>query len=224
MVLNDYLATIEPDTVIYLGCQSSERKKYKSNGSGFVFIGYAKDVPVDLYGKDTVMDVYPHVTDIPGTTILINGIAHGSYWTWHEYDPEVPLSEPPYQCGENAFENLLNAIAKVCIQDYRVSLNSAIRHARPQDDIELNDVIYVCRQTADLDFLRGSNVGDYMIQVVEDEARVLWKNPKYRNKDAIVRQMLVDKKRKELQTERVRRQAKLKYATIRGRSVNHDLE
>ena len=223
MVLTDYIQSIPPETVIYLGCKAKEKGRNKSNGAGFIFIGHAKDAPLDEYGKETVVDVYPHTIDWPGTTVLINGMAHGNYWSWHEYDPSVPYYHKPYQSSEGSFENLLMAIARACIQDYRNDLAHAIKRIKPQDEMEFDDLVKVCRRKADLYFLKGSGVGEYMIQAIEDEAKILWKYPKARKMTGERRQRFISEKRGEMMRERVLSKARAKYAAIKGRSVNREL-
>lgn len=219
MVLNDYLQTISPDEVIYLGCDSIDKAKYKSNGSGFVYIGYAKDAPVKLYGKRYVRRTYPHECDYGGMTVIVEGTEAGRYWFWHEEDPSVPLKEVPMQDDPIPFENLLVAIAKQTIADYRHKLRTEIRNAHLTDMMEVDDLISVCRKTTDLEFLKGSNIGDYMIQSVEDEERIFWKYPKALKYEAEKKTKFLEKKRAELMRERIKKNESKKYAHIKGRSV-----
>ena len=223
MVLKEYLKALNPDEVIYLGCDSENKRKFKCNGSGFIYIGHAKNAPVDEYGDATIMDIYPHETDYYGTTILIQGTVHGSYWIWHECDPKVPVMELGYQQSDEIFENLLISIARLCVQDYRSKLIHEIKRVKPIDMNEVDAVISYCRMTSDLDFLSDSGIGQYLIQAVEDEVRVLYKYPKI-PKDYEKRYKFLREKRHEVQRERLKKQEKSKYATIKGKSVNHDVE
>lgn len=224
MVLKDFIQSIDPNEVVYLGCDSLDKRKIKCNGSGFVYIGLAQHAPVGMYGDRTVLETYPHYTDYPGTTILINGLEHGSYWTWNEYDPAVPLNDIGYQQNETVFENLLMAIARLAVLDYKQLLHSTLKRVNPTDMMEVEDIIAFCRRKGDLDFLLSSNMGQYLIQAVEDELRVEFKYPKVRKMPYYTRYDFLRKKRHEEITERVKRQAKSRYATIKGRSVNHDLD
>ena len=224
MVLNDYLKTIPSNEIIYLGCDSIEKAKFKSNGSGFVFIGHKEDAPVDKFGQRIVRDAYPHECDYGGMTVIIEGIEAGKYWFWHEEDPTVPFRETPQQADPEPFENLLVAIAKQTITDYRLKLKYEIKHARPTHMMEVDDIIGLCRRNADLSFLKGSNVGDYMIQAVEDEERIFWRYPKARKMDSEKKAKFIDEKRGELLRERLKKKEKRLYAQIKGRSVRHDTD
>lgn len=224
MVLTGYLSTISPDEIIYLGCDSIEKAKFKSNGSGFVFIGYAKDAPVDKFGQRIVRDTYPHECDYGGMTVIIEGTEAGKYWFWHEEDPSVPIKEVPLQADPEPFENLLVAIAKQTITDYRLKLKYEIKRARPTHMMEVNDIIGFCRRNADLEFLKGSNVGKYMIQAVEDEELIFWMYPKARKMDPEKKAKFIDEKRAEILSERLKKAEKKLYAKIKGRSIRHDTD
>ena len=225
MVLKEYMNTIDPDEVIYLGCQNPKREKYKANGSGYFFIGHARDAPVEEYGDTEVTDAYPHYMDYPGTTILIYGTVHGGYWTWHEYDPRVPLNDKNYAVSDLAFENLMIALAKSSISEYRNTINKYMKRMKPENMTEVEDVLYVCRKKCreSLDFVSGSGMGEYLITAVEDEVRVLFEHPEFKKLEYDKKYDAVTSERRRLQRERVRKSAKSRYATIKGKSVNHNL-
>ena len=221
MVLAEYLKTIPAKEIIYLGCDSIEKAKFKSNGSGFVFIGYAENAPVDKFGQRIVRSTYPHETDYGGMTVIIEGTEAGKYWFWHEEDPSVPFKEVPLQTNPEPFENLLVAIARQTITDYRLKLKYEIKHARPTNISEVDDIIGYCRRNADLSFLKGSSVGDYMIQAVEDEERIFWMYPKARKMEPEKKAKFVDEQRAKILSERLKKAEKKMYAKIKGRSVKH---
>lgn len=225
MVLNDFLKTISPDDVVYLGCvTAAKRKTSKTNGSGFVYIGYAKNVPVQVYGEREVMETFPHESDHPGLTVLIGGMDHGNYWIWHECDPSVPITRIGLGASDICFENLLIGIAKQTIADYKASLYSKMREVRPTHIMEVDDIIKFCRQKEDLSFLLGSGMGEYLIQAVEDELRVNFMYPKAKKMEYEKRYQFMREKRHEVQRERLKKHEKALYASIKGRSVNHDVD
>lgn len=224
MVLAEYLKTIPTDEIIYLGCDSIDKAKFKSNGSGFVFIGCAKNAPIDKFGQRIVRSTYPHECDYGGMTVIIEGIEAGKYWFWHDEDPSVPLKEIPLQTNPEPFENLLVAIARQTITDYRLKLKYEIRRTRPTHMMEVDDVIRFCRRNADLEFLKGSNVGEYMIQAVEDEERIFWMYPKARKMDPEKKAKFIDEKRAEIIKDRLKKAEKKLYAKIKGRSIKHDTD
>jgi hypothetical protein len=225
MVLKEYMKSVNPDEVVYLGCKHPERQKFKANGSGFFFIGHARDAPLEEHGNVEVAETYPHYVDIPGTTILIDGIVHGNFWTWHEYDPNVPLNDQNYAVSDTAFENLMIALAKSSISEYRNEINKHVRELKPKSMEDMEDIFSKSREKCrvSLEFVSGSGMGEYLITAVEDEARVLFKNPKLLKLDYPKRYEIITKERRKLQTERVRKSAKSRYATIKGKSVNHNL-
>ena len=222
MVLVEYLKSIPANEIIYLGCDSIEKAKFKSNGSGFVFIGHKEDAPIDKFGQRIVRDAYPHECDYGGMTVIIEGIEAGKFWFWHDEDPSVPLKEIPLQTNPEPFENLLVAIARQTITDYRLKLKYEIKHARPTNISEVDDIIGYCRRNADLSFLKGSSVGDYMIQAVEDEERIFWMYPKARKMEPEKKAKFVDEQRAKILSERLKKAEKKMYAKIKGRSVRHD--
>ena len=220
MVLNDWIAEHGPDDVIYLGCEC-EKTESKINGSGFVFIGRAKDAPVEVFGKRYVLRTYPHETDYPGMTIIIYGDEHGKFWMWNECDPSVPLRDDLYCENDSSYENVLMAVARQTIADYKALIYKTIRDTDPTDISEINDIIRSSRKTADLDFLKSSGVGDYLIRSVEDEIRIEFLYPKIRKWPYEKRYDFIKKKKKEMLRERVKKNEKAAYATIKGRSVYH---
>ena len=106
--------------------------------------------------------------------------------------------------------------------DYRLKLKYEIRRTRPTHMMEVDDVIRFCRRNADLEFLKGSNVGEYMIQAVEDEERIFWMYPKARKMDPEKKAKFIDEKRAEIMRDRLKKAEKKLYAKIKGRSVRHD--
>ena len=81
MILLDYIKELDPNEPVYIGCKSA---KGGGNGSGFVFIGRACDIPIEQFGERLIRETYPHETDVPGTTIIISGLERGPFWTWKE--------------------------------------------------------------------------------------------------------------------------------------------
>jgi hypothetical protein len=49
-----------------------------------VFIGGVQDIDFNKYGKRNVRESYQHETDVPGTTIIIEGKDHGRFWFMSE--------------------------------------------------------------------------------------------------------------------------------------------
>lgn len=221
MVLREWLEQ-NPDEVVYIGCEGKNSKSIKTNGSGFVYIGYAKDAPTEQFGDRNILRIYPHECDYYGMTIIVNGMEQGKFWLWNECDPEVPVKEVPLPESDEPYETLLMALARQTAQDYRSLIRGYIRMNDPTEMSEVDDIIRTVRKIADLEFLQGSQTGAYLIQRVEDEERIFWKYPKARYYPPEKRNAFFDRKRKELMTERVKQQEKSMYATIKGRSVKHD--
>ena len=235
MVLTDFLKTIEPDSVIYIGYRDVKRKNERKQetkknydmSSGFVYIGYAKDAPVDVYGKEIVTSTYQHIVDIPGLTITLKPRTMPktqTYWFWHEIDPTKKRTDSAYYSDTSMFENLLIGIAKQAVNDYQTALRSRLKVAHIKTESGLERIISVCRKAADLDFLSASGTGQNLITAAEDDIRIDFRHPEIKK--------IVDTKKKaakyqkalhELHTERVKAEAKTRYATIKGKSVNHDL-
>ena len=221
MNLKEWLEEKAPDKVIYLGCDSTNRTKKKTNGSGFVFIGYARDVPIEFFGDRNIREVYPHTSNHPGTTVIIEGLEQGKYWMWNEYNKDEIVPEV-YVDSDAAFEELLMAIAKQTISEYRDHVRAYLARRKPETPEEIDLVIKVCRDESDLDFLKGSGTGDYLIKATEDEERIFYLYPKARNMPYERRYKFLKEKQQELMHERIKEQEKTMYATIRGRSVKHD--
>ena len=224
MVLNDLLKNMDPDQVVYIGCKGTGRA---SNGSGFVYIGHARTAPADLLGEREVIDHYPHDTDVPGYTVIVYGAERGKYWFWHEAHPEDEYHEKLLSGNMEPFEDLLMGIVKLCIQDYKKVVFSKLyklkKRKNPVDD-EIEEAIARARITADLEFLTESGMGEYILNRVDDEIRIINKYPKVKNMDYDKRHEFMKKKRRELIANRAKREAVDKYAAIKGRSVNHDLD
>ena len=224
MVLREWIEKASPQTLVYIGCDSKNYTARKTNGSGFVYIGYAETAPVDEYGDRYIQRVYPHDTDYPGTTVIIDGIEHGEYWTWHECDPDVPSRIDLYTENDAPFEDLIMAVAKVAVIDYKRMISTKVKCDKPTHLMEVDDIIGFCRRKADLDFLKGSNIGEYLIRAVEDEVRIEWMYPKVHKMPYEKRYDFMKKKRRELMQERIKEQEKSIYATIKGRSVRRDMD
>lgn len=80
MTVREYLSKKhKPTDVIYLGGAES---------SGFFFIGIAACVPIEYMDTEIIM-TYPHMTDHPGMTILVDSHDVGKYWFWYECDSRV---------------------------------------------------------------------------------------------------------------------------------------
>ena len=77
--------------------------------------------------------------------------------------------------------------------------------------------------TDGLEFLKGTSLGEYLIQATEDQVVVLYTHPDLAKLPYEKRYDAMLEKRKELQRERLKQKEKSMYATIKGRSVNHDL-
>ena len=222
MVLNDWLASADPDGLIYLGCEGKNSAKVKVNGSGFVYIGYAKNAPAEEFGTRTIMKIYPHESDFPGTAVIIDGKEHGKFWMWHECDPDAPVKDDVYIDNDSSYEHLLMAIAKQAVYDYKIQIKHVIRTNKPKTVAGLMKCIRFARRNSDLDFLEGSSVGEYMIQTIEDEVKVEFLYPKIKNMPYDRRAKFLEEKRQELLHERYQENEKKAYAKIKGRSVKHE--
>ena len=66
-------------------------------------------------------------------------------------------------------------------------------------------------------------MGEYLITALEDEVRVLFEHPEFKKLEYEKKYDAVTKERRRLQRERIRKSAKSRYATIKGKSVNHNL-
>lgn len=227
MVLRDWL-TLHPKEVVYIGCDSTfsnKGTKTKANGSGFVYIGYAKDAPNDFDDRE-IKEIYPRTVDIPGVILIIEGLEVGKYWTWHEKDPSVPKWEPKYEANTDQFEELLMGIVKLTVRDYQRKLMDELKEKKPKTKARMNEVIQRFRKKAmvtdGLEFLKGTSLGEYLIQATEDQVVVRYTHPDLAKLPYEKRYDSMLEKRKELQRERLKQKEKNMYATIKGRSVKHD--
>lgn len=226
MVLREWLSG-HPDEVVYIGCDSKTSTKTKANGSGFVYIGYARDAPNDFDGRE-VKDIYPRTFDITGMVLIIEGLEVGKYWTWHEKDPSVPKWNPPYTEDTEPFEELLMGVVKLTVRDYQRMLMRELKAKKPKTTARIASVLRDCRRRAmnktdvDLEFLRGTSFGEYLIQATEDQAQVRYLNPEISKLPYEDRYALIKEQREKIRRERIRKQEETMYATIKGRSVRHD--
>jgi hypothetical protein len=225
MVLKEWLSG-HPDEVVYIGCDSTFSTKIKANGSGFIYIGYAKNAPHNFDDRE-VKEIYERTFDIPGTILIVEGLEVGKYWTWHEADPSVPAWECDYTGSPEPFEELFMGIAKLTAKDYQAMLMKELRERKPQTTARIDSIITACRKKAilkeGLGFLKGTNTGEYLIQAVEDQVKIRYMHPDLIKLPYEDRYEEFQKKRKELRNTRVKASEKSLYATIKGRSVNHDL-
>lgn len=222
MRLREVLRGMDPNTVSYIGCGGSTRQKFKPNGSGFIFIGYVADALNDIYQYlwRRVFKIYPHETDYEGQTIIIEGDDHGRYWFWHEYDPEVPFRELPYGASDTAYEEILFAIARQCVQDYKKRIRDYMKQIKPESMIEVEDAICKAKREADLDYLKDTGSGQQLIQYLEDDIRIDFLHPKWKTlKDSGKINKLYRDAHDEMIKERVRKDEKKRYATIKGKSI-----
>lgn len=223
MVLRKALRYLKQDDVLYLGCRGSTKKE---NGSGYVYIGYVRNAPVDTFGEREVVDKYERYTDIPGTAIIISGTERGKYWFWNECDPNVPIRKAAMTGNYEKYEELLIGIVKQAVTDYKASIHKKTNDIQPEDEMEFEEVISRARHDSAeaLEFANSSEIGKYIVNAVEDEARILFKHPEIKNMKYDDRYEILAKKRKEMLAERVRKAAAGKYATIKGKSVNHEIK
>ena len=226
--LRETIRSMNPDEVVYIGCQGASREKYKANGSGFIFIGPAQAAWHDLdpYMWRRVFDLYPRTVVNPGLIILIEGAEHGKYWFWHEYDPAVPLPDKDITVTPESFEDILTTFAKQCASNYRSSIWRAIRNADEKhirhSEVVIEEIISFCRTRVDIEFLQGTNTGEYILQTIDDECRILWAHPEMKKMDYDDQKKFIAQEKKKLMEKRVRKQAQSRYATIKGRSVYHE--
>ena len=214
MTLGDYLNKHQLSDLIYLG---------GSNSSGYIWIGPAIDVPEEQLNKQ-VVETYPHDTDVPGTTVIVKSAEHGSYWFWHECDPNAPQgTTDELRCTDTAIENLLIGIAKQCASDYRNAIRSQMKKVPKDRRYQVIEAaIRELQMSVDTEFLKGSSTGRYILQTVEDEERVAARYPEYLDMTGDARNAFMQKRLKEISAKRVYRKEKDMYATIKGRSVKHN--
>ena len=62
-----------------------------------------------------------------------------------------------------------------------------------------------------------------MITAVEDEVRVLFEHPELKKLEYDKKYDAMTRERRKIQMDRVKKSAKSRYATIKGKSVNHNL-
>jgi hypothetical protein len=227
MDLKRAIKLLDPDTVVYLGSnQQSIGKKNKSDkGSGFFYIGFAKDAPVEEYGDIKITDVYDREVDYHGKIILLDTKVKMSCWFWHEYDSSVPTVETPYTQDTEPYENILIQVVKNDISDYRLLLSKEIKKKKPCTMEGVDLLIKRIRKKSGklLEFESGTNIGEYLISAVEDEIRTYWLHPNLKKMtDYDKRAKIIKDERRRLQTERVKQNAPSRYATIKGRSVYHE--
>lgn len=223
--LRETLRSMNPDEVVYIGCQGASREKYKANGSGFIFIGTVNTAlhDIDSYMWRKVLDQYPRTVVDPGTIILIEGAEHGKYWFWYEYDQRVPAPDKELTMNTEHLESLLAAIARQCASDYRSDIMQGIKNAgNRKDENTIEEIISFCRANTDIEFLQGTNTGEYILQTIDDECRILWAHPEMKKMDYDDQKKFIAQEKKKLMEKRVRKQARSRYATIKGRSVYHE--
>lgn len=233
MVLIDLLKRLQPDEVIYLAVKQTTAtgsvQRHCGAGSGYIYIGHAKDINLDLLGNREVHDAYHREVDYPGTVIIIEGAECGRYWFWHECDPRVPLNEKPYTTHVHPYEDLYFAIFRQTLIDYRSIINEKMKKVKPTHIDEVNDIIYVSHKQADkaglFEFMAGSASGQNLIRDLEDEIRITFQHPEIQKiKKPQDRVAAFRRERSKILLDRAKKNEKAKYATIKGRSVNHDLD
>lgn len=233
MVLIDLLKRLQPDEVIYLGVLQTKSngsvQRHGGQGSGYIYIGRAKDINLEVLGNREVHDAFHREVDYPGTAIMIDGAEQGRYWFWHECDPRVPINEKPYTRHTHPYEDLYFAIFKQSLNDYRSIINDMMKKVRPTHIEEVNDIIYVSHKKAEkagtFEFMNGSASGQNLIRDLEDEIRITFQHPEIQKiKKPQDRVAAFRRERSKILRDRAKKNEKAKYATIKGRSVNHDLD
>ena len=233
MVLREALESLGPDKLIYLAASPSAVDaaaiRKSGAGSGFMYIGPAKEINIDLYGNRKVHTAYHRTVDYPGIVIIIEGYEHGKYWFWHEFNPDVPVKKSPYTLHQHPYEDLYFAIYKQVVSDYRNVIRDEMKKVRPTHIDEVNDVINFCHRKADMEgmfgFIKGNASGQNVIRDVEDEVRITFQHPEIQKiKKQQDRIEAFRRERRNILRERAKNDVKAKYATIKGRSVNHELD
>lgn len=233
MVLREFLARLKPNDLIYLGMMhktvAGVVQKVNGSGSGFVFIGPASDINTDLYGEREVYEAYHREVDYPGMVVIAEGLELGRYWFWHEYDPEIAIREPRYVTNPVQWEDLYFAIFSQSVKDYQSIIRKLVWGNKPTNIDELNDIIAAARKKAVIDgvlaFMENNASGQNLIRDAEDEIRIMFQHPEIAKiKKADDRIKAFRRERNKILRDRVKNTAKARYATIKGRSVNHDVD
>jgi hypothetical protein len=132
-----------------------------------------------------------------------------------------------YEANTDQFEELLMGIVKLTVRDYQRKLMDELKEKKPKTKARMNEVIQRFRKKAmvtdGLEFLKGTCLGEYLIQSTEDQVVVRYTHPDLAKLPYEKRYDSMLEKRKELQRERLKQKEKSMYATIKGRSVKHDL-
>jgi hypothetical protein len=228
MVLKDM--HLPEDEVCYIGCVK---------GSNFFWIGQRKNIP-EKFLLEEVIDTYHRYTDYPGTVILLDGLPKRffggkaknvpGYWYWYECDPSVTRTKPPLLGSERCFENLLVSMARDEARYYKARLNDAIiESAKYKDCMDREEADEMVKQVREmcktnLILLPGSNVGDYTLLQLEDEARAKAMYPRSKWVRLKYQKQLeyLDRMTKIFRQERYKQNEREHYASIKGRSVHHE--
>lgn len=228
MVLKDM--HLPEDEVCYIGCK---------DGSNFFWIGQRKDVP-EKFLDEEVVQTYHRQTDYEGTVILLDGLPKRffggkaknvpGYWYWYECDSTIPRKKPPLLGSERCFENLLVSMARDEARYYKARLNDAIiESAKYKDCMDREEADEMVKQVREmcktnLILLPGSNVGDYTLLQLEDEARAKAMYPRSKWVKLKYQKQLehIDKMVRTFKAERYKRNETERYASIKGRSVKHE--
>jgi len=230
MVLKDM--DLSPEEVCYIGCKE---------GSNFFWIGQRKDVP-EKFLPEEVVQTYHRQTDYEGTVILLGGLPKRffggkaknvpGYWYWYECDPSVKRKKMPLLGSERCFENLLVSMVRDEARYYKARLNDAIiessKHKEFMSREEADEMVRQVREMSktNLILLPGSNVGDYTLLQLEDEARAKAMYPRSKWVRLKYQKQLeyLDKMTKKFRQERYKQNEREHYASIKGRSVKHGVD
>lgn len=208
------------DTVTYLG---------SVNASAFFWIGRYKDIP-KKHLTYPVMKMYDRTFGYAGKILLCECEITGNcqYWNWHEVDPDVPDIEGaacknlPNDGAEALFIAMFRSAGKCYAEVLRREIGFG-HHSKKYIESVIQKYRYMNK---DVLFLKGTNMGDYILRHIEDRAivRGMCKRKEWNMMDHDAQTEYLEKGIKKLQEERAREAGKKRYAKIKGRSVNHDTD
>jgi hypothetical protein len=203
--------------------------KKKDIGSGYAFIGLPKDVPKE-YLEAEVIDTWVHDTAYPGTAVKIDyEVRKEGKWFWWEFDESIPdATHTPLECQDANLMMCYTAIIKLLISNYTIELKARIASKRLKNPESIRNEIERVRKTFDLSFIKGNSTGQYTIQRAEDEVFILATHREL-NKvhDTEKKNALIEKYRKEILAERVKKAGEGRYATWtrikNGKKITHSV-
>lgn len=210
--------TINPEEVVYLG---------SSKSSAFYWIGRFKDVP-EKYLSNPVDETYKRSVGYAGTIIKTDTTKKGIYWNWNELNPDIEEYHIPCNWTPEGCERLIVALAKEAGRDYINDLNHELRKMpkkkRTSDRIEKMIQSVKTKDANKIEILVGTRIGDYILEHIEDEIRVKARCKEWDEMSYDSKTKYLISETDQLRKKRIRDSEKQLYASIRGKSVKHDMD